>query len=216
MQDGTTVTSGLSSTARPHHGTRVVLKNIFHNRPVRRKAISVDLETDSIRYHVAAIALANPAVAISLVNSAKCSRVLSTRGASTVPSVFAQLFGASRARSLVSVQSTRTPVVVSGYVSTAGHHSTGLQVCHAREDGSTFPGVPGSLPAFVELVLPHRLLNTTQLRRAVYPRQRKTSFANKTPQAGTRHPWARPASLLDSGEAARYATPGLCSCHILV
>jgi len=128
MRGGETVASGLSSVARAHHGTRITVKDLFHNRPVRRKSMSADLEVDSIRYHVTAIALANPAVAINLHNATKCSRVMQSRGATDAEGVFGQLFGGDRARSLQSVGAKNGDVSVDGFVSSTGHHSTSLQV----------------------------------------------------------------------------------------
>ena len=59
-----------------HRGTMVTALNLFHNLPVRQKAIAAAVELDALRHGLCALALIHPGVAFQLKNESSRESIL--------------------------------------------------------------------------------------------------------------------------------------------
>jgi DNA mismatch repair protein MLH3 len=134
---------GPAITARLSHGTTVRVTGVFARWPVRRKALRGNVEIDAIIQRVQTFALINNGVAFSVVDATTGARLLDTRPAPSVATVFGQLYGDAKARSLAPLGTLSAPsspsnpaaaalpsapaISIRGYLGLEGHHSRALQ-----------------------------------------------------------------------------------------
>ena len=123
----------LSSSQRPSVGTTITVHDFFYNLPVRRKAISANIELERIRQALQAIALVNPGVSFSLRDDHSGECVLQTRKTNSTLRSFSTLFGSARASGLKEVASKDGSFDISGYVSVESHHSKALQFIYVNK-----------------------------------------------------------------------------------
>lgn len=140
---------GPSIMTRDSHGTTVRVTGVFARWPVRRKALRTNVEIDAIIQRVQTFALINNGIAFSVIDSDTGARLLDTRPSQSVATIFGQLYGDARARSLApfgrassspsssSAASTAadtaaaaaavSTMTVRGYIGLEGHHNRALQ-----------------------------------------------------------------------------------------
>ena len=116
-----------STFPRASTGTTVTVHDIFSRLPVRQKVISETLDFERVRHRISSIALIHPKTAFSLVNESTGVKCLQTHVCLSVLSTFSQLFGNMRSKCLQEVMFEHDRFKVSGFVSTATHHSKSLQ-----------------------------------------------------------------------------------------
>ena len=59
-----------------HRGTMVTALGLFHNLPVRQKAVAAAVELDALRHGLCALALIHPSVAFQLKNESSAEIIL--------------------------------------------------------------------------------------------------------------------------------------------
>ena len=59
-----------------HRGTKVSALNLFHNLPVRQRAVAAAVELDALRHGVCALALIHPGVSFQLKNESSGENIL--------------------------------------------------------------------------------------------------------------------------------------------
>ena len=59
-----------------HRGTMVTALGLFHNLPVRQKAVTAAVELDALRHSLCALALVHPGVAFQLKNESNAEIIL--------------------------------------------------------------------------------------------------------------------------------------------
>jgi DNA mismatch repair ATPase MutL len=134
-------------TARASHGTTITVTGIFARWAVRRKALRPSVEIDGVIRRVQCLALINNGISFTLINASTGTRLVSSHKARSVATIFGQLFGDAKARTLIplpamsgdidgdsdgpaatkAVPNTTSAVQVHGYLAVEGHHSRALQ-----------------------------------------------------------------------------------------
>jgi len=96
-------------------GTTITVSNLFFNTPVRYKFLKKDFtEAGYIEDAVTRIALANPSIAIKLINGAKT--IIQTTGSGDIKSVIYNIYGKEIAESLLPVEYEYEDIKVQGVV----------------------------------------------------------------------------------------------------
>ena len=96
-------------------GTTITVNNLFFNTPVRYKFLKKDFtEAGYIEDAVTRIALANPSIAIKLINSSKT--IIQTTGNGDIKSVIYNIYGKEVAEGIVPVEYAYEDIKVTGVV----------------------------------------------------------------------------------------------------
>lgn len=115
-------------------GTIVILSDIFHSLPVRRKSIQSEaMELDKIRHAMTAICLIHPTVSFSLYNLQNMKCLLQTQSTNSIPKTFSSLFGHELLPNLKQVQHSHMYFNIHGYISIEGHHNKCLQFIYVNK-----------------------------------------------------------------------------------
>eukprot|EP00039_Didymoeca_costata_P033042 m.40449 g.40449 ORF g.40449 m.40449 type:complete len:787 (+) comp9664_c0_seq2:124-2484(+) len=115
-----------TSFQRPTGGTTIKLYDLFRNMPVRRKNIS-KADMKAVRYTLSALALANPSVSFTLINSARGSAIFKAGGVGSMIQVFKQLFGTEKTNEMQPISATKGDIEVNGFMSQNTFHSRTMQ-----------------------------------------------------------------------------------------
>ncbi|XP_019712949.1 DNA mismatch repair protein Mlh3 isoform X1 [Hippocampus comes] len=146
---------------RPTAGTTVIICNLFHNMPVRRKRMDLVLERERVRYRVEAMSLMHPSVSFTLKNDCMGAMIVQLPKARDTYHRFIQIHSLTRAQKLGEIQHTHAQFEVTGYLGREGHYNSSLQFLY----------VNGRLLLKTRI---HTLLNSL-LRRLSSPTQRNDS-----------------------------------------
>ena len=107
-------------------GTSITIKDLFFNTPVRYKFLKKDFtESGYIEDAITRIAIANPGVAIKLINTGKT--VIQTNGSGKLEDVVYAIYGKEISQNLISVDYTYEDIHVTGVIG---------QPCIARSNRS--------------------------------------------------------------------------------
>ncbi|XP_037097660.1 DNA mismatch repair protein Mlh3 [Syngnathus acus] len=150
---------------RPTAGTTVIICNLFHNTPVRRKRMDLVLEGEKVKHRVEAMSLMHPTVSFTLRNDCTGTMIVQLPKARDTYHRFIQIHSLARAQKLGEIQHTRAQFEVMGYLGREGHYNASLQFLY----------INGRLLLKTRI---HTLLNSL-LRRFSSPTQRKDSPEKK-------------------------------------
>ena len=125
------IRESLSTTS----GTTVVLNEIFHSLPVRRKSLSELIELEKIRQSITTTALIHPSVSFTFTDSITSNGkiLLHTKGNGDMLNTFSLLFSKDIAQSLKEVTYTESSIAINGFISTSSHHSKGFQFIYINK-----------------------------------------------------------------------------------
>ena len=129
LKSGSVQCFSLAESPLKAKGTVMSVHDIFHNLPVRRTALNPALEVDSMKWRIEGLALINPGLSITLVDTDSGLTLLSTpRSAASCKEVFGCLHGEAMMSSLREVSEHRSPIFINGFISIRAHRNTTLQV----------------------------------------------------------------------------------------
>lgn len=121
-----------AETARPSAGTTVVICNLFHNMPVRRRRLDAVLEGERIRHRVEAISLMHPSVSFSLKNDCTGAMTVQLPKARDTYHRFIQIHGLGRGQKVGEISHTHGQFEVNGYIGREGHYNNSLQFLYVN------------------------------------------------------------------------------------
>lgn len=133
FKDGKAMDVFEAENSRPSAGTTVVIWNVFHNMPVRRKCLDPVLEGERIRHRVEAISLMQPSVSFTLKNDCTATMLVQFPKAKDTYHRFAQIHGLNRAQKLGEVSFTHGQFSVVGYIGREGHYNNSSQFLYVNE-----------------------------------------------------------------------------------
>lgn len=116
-----------AETTRPSAGTTVLICNIFHNMPVRRKRMDSVLEVERVRQRVEAISLMHPSVSFTVKRDCSDTLLVQLPKARNTYYRFVQIHGLNRAQKLGEVNYTFGQFEMTGHVGREGHYNNSLQ-----------------------------------------------------------------------------------------
>ncbi|XP_077412647.1 DNA mismatch repair protein Mlh3 isoform X2 [Vanacampus margaritifer] len=117
---------------RPTAGTTVIICNLFHNMPVRRKRMDLVLEGERVRHRVEAMSLMHPSVSFTLKNDCTGAMIVQLPKARDTYHRFIQIHSLARAQKLGEIQHTRAQFEVTGYLGREGHYNGSLQFLYVN------------------------------------------------------------------------------------
>ncbi|XP_066527051.1 DNA mismatch repair protein Mlh3 isoform X2 [Hoplias malabaricus] len=112
---------------RPSAGTSVLICNIFHKMPVRRKRMDSVLEIERIRQRVEAISLMHPSVSFTVKKDCSGTMLVQLPKARNTYYRFVQIHGLARAQKLGEVDYTYGTFQMIGHIGREGHYNNNLQ-----------------------------------------------------------------------------------------
>ena len=121
-----------SCLPRTNIGTTVTAFEMFSSLPVRRMLVSDVFDFEKIRQRLGSIALIKPGVSFTLYNDATGLKCLQTHKCQSIKSVFTQMFGNAKARSLRDVGFEARGFRISGYIGLENHRSKSLQFVYVN------------------------------------------------------------------------------------
>ncbi|XP_077394146.1 DNA mismatch repair protein Mlh3 isoform X2 [Festucalex cinctus] len=117
---------------RPTAGTTVIICNLFHNMPVRRKRMDLVLEGERVKHRVEAMSLMHPTVSFTLKNDCTGAMIVQLPKARDTYHRFIQIHSLARAQKLGEVQHARAQFEVTGYLGREGHYNGSLQFLYVN------------------------------------------------------------------------------------
>ncbi|XP_028848391.1 DNA mismatch repair protein Mlh3-like isoform X1 [Denticeps clupeoides] len=122
-----------AETTRPSAGTTVVVCNIFHNMPVRRKRLDPVLELDRIRQRVEAVSLLHPSVSFTVKKECAGSMLVQLSKAKSTYYRFVQIHGTGRAQKLGEISYSTGQFEMTGHIGREGHYNSSLQFLYVNK-----------------------------------------------------------------------------------
>ncbi|TRZ02457.1 hypothetical protein DNTS_030284 [Danionella cerebrum] len=122
-----------AENVRPSSGTTVLVYNLFHNMPVRRRRLDPVLESERIRQRVEAISLMHPSVSFTVKKDNSAQMMVQLSKTSSTYYRFVQIHGLSRAQKLREVSHIHEQFQMSGYIGREGHYNNSLQFLFVNE-----------------------------------------------------------------------------------
>jgi DNA mismatch repair protein MLH3 len=119
-------------------GTTITAKDVFYSLPVRKRSLSdlASAEVDKIRRGMASIGLIHPSVELSVYDHQTGKCLLQTVPANSLIRSFTNIYGrelGSNLKELTYHNKLSDRFVISGYVSTDGHHNKSLQFVYVNK-----------------------------------------------------------------------------------